>query len=150
LLELIRNPGELARLQQNPGLTGTAVEEMIRCVTPVKEFMRTAQADTEVRGVKIAKGESVLLSYVSANRDEDKFDNPWMFDVTRTPNNHVGFGGGGVHFCLGANLARREIAVVFEELHNRIPDITVTAEPAMLLSAFIHGIKRLPVSWTPQ
>ena len=97
----------------------------------------------------MAEGDKVSMWYSSANRDEDKFDNPWRFDVTRNPNHHVGFGGGGTHFCLGANLARREIAVLFEELHRRIPDIAVTEEPAMLLSAFIHGIKRLPVSWTP-
>ena len=89
------------------------------------------------------------LWYCSANRDDDKFADPWTFDVARTPNPHAGFGGGGAHFCLGANLARREISVAFEELHRRIPDIQATEEPARLLSPFIHGIKRLPVSWTP-
>ena len=78
-----------------------------------------------------------------------QFANPWMFDIARDPNPHVGFGGGGAHFCLGANLARREIAVAFDELHRRIPDIEVTEEPARLLSYFIHGIKRLLVAWTP-
>ena len=96
----------------------------------------------------IAAGDKVTMWYASANRDETKFDNPWLFDVTRTPNHHVGFGGGGTHFCLGANLARREIAVVFEELRERIPDIAVSGTPSMLLSSFIHGIKTLPVSWT--
>ncbi len=127
----------------------TAVEEIVRWASPVVYMRRTATRDVDVSGVKIAAGDKVTLWYASANRDEDKFDNPWMFDVAREHNHHVGFGGGGVHFCLGANLARREIAMVFEELHTQIPDITATGEPAMLLSAFIHGIKRLPVSWTP-
>jgi len=129
--------------------TATAVEEIVRWASPVVYMRRTATRDVEVSGVKIAEGDKVTMWYASANRDETKFDNPWRFDITRNPNHHVGFGGGGAHFCLGANLARREIAVVFEELRNRIPDIAVTEEPAMLLSSFIHGIKRLPVSWTP-
>ena len=125
----------------------TAVEEIVRWGSPVVYMRRTATRDVELSGAKIAEGDKVTMWYASANRDESKFDNPWMFDVTRE-SNHVGFGGGGVHFCLGANLARREISLVFEELHNRIPDIAVTEEPSMLLSSFIHGIKRLPVSWT--
>jgi cytochrome P450 len=129
--------------------TPSAVEEIVRWASPVVYMRRTATRDVELSGVKIAAGDKVTMWYSSANRDEDKFDNPWKFDVARAHNHHLGFGGGGTHFCLGANLARREIAVVFEELYNRIPDITVTEEPAMLLSAFIHGIKRLPVSWTP-
>jgi len=129
--------------------TETAVEEIVRWATPVIYMRRTVTRDVELSGVTMKQGDKVSMWYASANRDEDKFDNPWRFDVTRNPNHHVGFGGGGTHFCLGANLARREIAVLFEELHNRIPDIAVTEEPAMLLSAFIHGIKRLPVSWTP-
>ncbi len=132
-----------------PAHSQTAVEEIVRWASPVVYMRRTANRDVDVSGVRIAAGDKVTMWYGSANRDEDKFDNPWLFDVTRNPNQHVGFGGGGAHFCLGANLARREIAVVFEELHNRMPDIAVTEEPAMLLSAFIHGIKRLPVSWTP-
>jgi len=131
------------------GHTQSAVEEIVRWASPVVYMRRTTTRDVAVSGVRIPAGDKVTMWYGSANRDEDKFDNPWMFDVTRNPNHHVGFGGGGTHFCLGANLARREIAVVFEELRNQIPDIAVTEEPAMLLSAFIHGIKRLPVSWTP-
>jgi cytochrome P450 len=129
--------------------TPMAVEEIVRWASPVVYMRRTATRDVEVSGVQIKQGDKVTMWYGSANRDEAHFDNPWLFDVTRNPNHHVGFGGGGTHFCLGANLARREIAVVFEELHRRIPDIVVREEPAMLLSAFIHGIKRLPVSWTP-
>ena len=129
--------------------TQSAVEEIVRWASPVVYMRRTATRDVEVGGVHIAQGDKVTMWYASANRDEQHFDNPWLFDVTRTPNHHLGFGGGGTHFCLGANLARREIAVVFDELRSRIPDIAVTEEPAMLLSSFIHGIKRLPVSWTP-
>jgi cytochrome P450 len=129
--------------------TPTAVEEVVRWASPVVYMRRTATRDVEVSGVRIAQGDKVTMWYASANRDERHFADPWLFDVTRTPNHHVGFGGGGTHFCLGANLARREIAVIFEELHSRIPDITVSDEPSMLLSSFIHGIKRLPVSWTP-
>ena len=128
-------------------VTPTAVEEIVRWGSPVVYMRRTATRDVELSGVQIAQGDKVTMWYASANRDETKFDNPWKFDVTRD-SNHVGFGGGGVHFCLGANLARREISLVFEELRNRIPDIAVTEEPSMLLSSFIHGIKRLPVSWT--
>jgi len=127
----------------------TAVEEIVRWASPVVYMRRTATRDVDVSGVRISAGDKVTMWYASANRDENRFDNPWKFDVTRNPNHHVGFGGGGTHFCLGANLARREISVVFEELHTRIPDITVTAEPSMLLSSFIHGIKKLPVSWGP-
>ncbi len=127
----------------------TAVEEIVRWASPVVYMRRTAKQDVDVSGVRIAQGDKVTMWYASANRDEAKFDNPWKFDVARENNHHVGFGGGGVHFCLGANLARREIAVIFEEMRNRIPDIAATEEPAMLLSSFIHGIKRLPVSWTP-
>jgi cytochrome P450 len=130
-------------------VTDSAVEEIVRWASPVIYMRRTVTRDVELSGVKMAAGDKVTMWYASANRDEDKFVDPWRFDVTRNPNHHVGFGGGGAHFCLGANLARREIAVVFDELHRRMPDIEVTEEPAMLLSAFIHGIKRLPVSWTP-
>ncbi|MBJ7339190.1 cytochrome P450 [Mycolicibacterium sp.] len=127
----------------------TAVEEVVRWASPVAYMRRTVTRDTELSGVKLAEGSKVSLWYGSANRDEAKFDDPWSFDVRRHPNPHVGFGGGGAHFCLGANLARREITVAFEELHRRIPDIAATEEPARLQSAFIHGIKRLPVAWTP-
>jgi cytochrome P450 len=127
----------------------TAVEEIVRWASPVAYMRRTTTCDTELGGVRLAAGEKVTLWYGSANRDESKFVDPWTFDVRRHPNPHVGFGGGGAHFCLGANLARREITLAFEELHRQIPDITATEEPDRLQSAFIHGIKRLPVSWTP-
>jgi cytochrome P450 len=147
LLELVRNPGELQRLKDDPSLMGTAVEEMIRCTTPVKEFMRTAQADTEVRGVPIAKGESVLLSYVSANRDEDVFDDPMRFDVGRDPNKHLSFGY-GVHFCLGAALARMEMHSFFSELVPRINTIELTGDPELSATTFVGGIKHLPIRYS--
>ena len=130
-------------------LAPSAVEEVVRWASPVSYMRRTLTRDCEVGGVLLAEGDKATLWYGSANRDETTFADPWRFDVRRDPNPHLGFGGGGAHFCLGANLARREIRVVFEELHRQIPDITATEEPARLLSAFIHGIKRLPVSWTP-
>ena len=147
LLALLQNPDQLARLQADPSLMGTAVEEMIRCVVPVKEFMRTAQADTEVRGVKIKKGDAVLLSYVSANRDEDVFTDPMKFDVGRDPNKHVSFGY-GVHFCLGASLARMEINSFFTELIPRIKTIELAGDPELISTLFVGGVKRLPIRVT--
>ncbi len=127
----------------------TAVEEIVRWSTPVIHFRRTATRDTRVGGQAIAEGDKVVMFYNSANRDERKFDDPYRFDLLRTPNEHVGFGAGGPHFCLGANLARREIKVMFEELLHRLPDIHISGEPDMLQSAFIHGIKRMPCAFTP-
>ena len=131
------------------GVSHTAVEEIVRWASPVIYMRRTLTHDFELSGTQMAAGDKATLWYCSANRDESKFADPWRFDVTRDPNPHVGFGGGGAHFCLGANLARREIRVMFEELHREIPDIVATEEPARLLSPFIHGIKTLPVAWTP-
>ncbi|OMC53245.1 cytochrome [Mycobacterium sp. IS-2888] len=130
-------------------LAPTAVEEIVRWASPVVYMRRTLTRDFELSGTKMAAGDKVALWYNSANRDESKFANPWAFDITRDPNPHLGFGGGGAHFCLGANLARREIRVAFDELRREIPDIVATEEPARLLSQFIHGIKTLPVAWTP-
>lgn len=146
LLALLENPGELARLQQDTGLMGTAVEEMIRWVVPVKEFMRTAQADTEVRGVPIANGESVLLSYVSANRDEEVFADPFRFDVGRDPNKHLSFGH-GVHFCLGAALARLEMNSFFSELIPRIKSVEMADDPQLIATTFVGGPKHLPIRY---
>jgi len=131
------------------GVAPTAVEEIVRWATPVIHFRRTATRDTEIAGQKIAAGEKVVMWYSSANRDERAFPDPYRFDVTRTPNEHVGYGGGGAHFCLGANLARREIKAMFGELLRTLPDIRVVGQPDMLFSAFIHGVKRMRVEWTP-
>jgi cytochrome P450 len=130
------------------GLAPTALEEIVRWASPVVYMRRTLTQDIELSGTKMSAGDKVSLWYNSANRDESKFADPWTFDVARNPNPHVGFGGGGAHFCLGANLARREIRVAFDELRSEIPDIVATGEPARLLSQFIHGIKHLPVAWT--
>jgi methyl-branched lipid omega-hydroxylase len=131
------------------GLAPTAVEEIVRWASPVVYMRRTLTRDVELGGARMVAGDKAALYYNSANRDESKFANPWAFDVARNPNPHLGFGGGGAHFCLGANLARREIRVAFDELRREIPDIVAIEEPARLLSQFIHGIKRLPVAWTP-
>jgi cytochrome P450 len=125
----------------------TAVEEIVRWATPVINFRRTATRDVVVGGQEVKEGQKVVMFYNSANRDERHFDDPFKFDVLRTPNEHFGFGAGGPHFCLGANLARREIRVMFEELLRRLPDIEITGEPDMLQSSFIHGIKRMPCAW---
>ena len=144
---LIENPGELERLRADPSLMGTAVEEMIRWSTPVKEFMRTATADTTVRGVDIAKGDSVYLAYVSGNRDEEIFDEPFRFDVGRDPNKHVAFGY-GVHFCLGAALARMEMNSLFTELVSRWESIELAGEPELSATTFVGGLKHLPIRYS--
>jgi methyl-branched lipid omega-hydroxylase len=150
LMALSRYPEQRDKWWSNfDGLTTTAVEEIVRWASPVVYMRRTLTRDIELSGVKMAAGDKAALWYCSANRDESKFANPWAFDVARDPNPHLGFGGGGAHFCLGANLARREIRGVFDELRREIPDIVAVEEPARLLSQFIHGIKRLPVAWTP-
>ena len=130
------------------GVAATAVEEIVRWASPIIFMRRNLTQDIEMRGIKMKAGDKVSMWYNSGNRDEAKFDNPWLFDVTRDPNPHIGYGAGGAHFCLGANLARREIRVLFEELHRQIPDVVAVEEPAILHSAFVHGIKRLPVAWT--
>jgi cytochrome P450 len=150
VLALTRYPDERQKWWADfDGLAHCAVEEIVRWASPVIYMRRTLTEDIEMRGVSMSAGEKVSMWYCSANRDEAKFPDPWTFDVARNPNPHLGFGGGGAHFCLGANLARREISVVFDELHRRIPDLVATEEPARLLSPFIHGIKVLPVAWTP-
>ncbi len=146
LLALIENPGELARLRENLQLMPTAVEEMIRWATPVKEFMRTATDDTTVRGVPISAGESVYLAYASANRDEEVFDDPLRFDVSRNPNKHLSFGY-GVHFCLGAALARMEMSSLFSELVPRLESIELAGTPELSATVFVGGLKHLPIRY---
>ncbi|MCW5892436.1 MAG: cytochrome P450 [bacterium] len=127
----------------------TAVEEIVRWATPVIFMRRTVTHDLELSGHALREGDKLALFYNSANRDEAVFTDPFRFDVRRDPNPHVGFGGPGPHFCLGAHLARREIAVMFRELFRRLPDLEITGEPAQLRSGFINGIKRMPVRFTP-
>ncbi|MBO2452980.1 cytochrome P450 [Actinomadura barringtoniae] len=144
---LLENPGELDRLRRQPELMPYAVDEMIRWVTPVKEFMRTATQDYDLRGVTIRKGESMLLSYPSANRDEEVFDDPFRFDVGRDPNKHLAFGF-GVHYCLGAALARIEVRAFFEELLPRLESIELNGTPESTATTFVGGLKRLPVRYS--
>ena len=145
---LTQHPDQRAILWDDfHGNIKTTVEEVVRCATPVIHFRRTATEDTELGGVPIKAGEKVVLWYNSANRDPAKFPDPYAFDIRRDPNPHVGYGAGGPHFCLGANLARREISVMFEEIHARLPELRITGEPALLQSSFINGIKRLPCAW---
>ncbi len=148
MLAMIENPDQRQRLIDNPGLITSTVEEIVRWTSPVMHFERVATKDTEIRGVPIKEGEEVCLWYPSANRDEDKFDNPDSFDVGREPNEHIAFGK-GEHFCLGVNLARLEIRVIFEELMKRIPDMELAGPPDRLRSNFLNGIKRMPVTFTP-
>ncbi|MGH3378699.1 MAG: cytochrome P450 [Actinoallomurus sp.] len=121
-----------------------AIEEIVRYASPVIWMRRTVTRDTELNGNAFAAGDKLLLYYWSANRDETIFTDPEVFDITRDPNPHIGFGGPGPHFCLGAHLARREIGVMFRELFRRVPDIRSSAPPDRLLSSFINGIKHLP------
>jgi len=149
MLALIEHPDQRRRLQDDVSLLDTGVEEMLRWITPVMQFQRTAQHDTEIGGQRIAEGDRVAVYYVSANRDEAVFEQPDRFDVGRSPNEHLSFGGGGPHFCLGANLARLEIRVMFEELLRRLPDIELNGPPRRLRSNFINGLKEMPVRFTP-
>ena len=126
----------------------TAVEEIVRYATPVIHFRRTATEDTEINGQPIKEGEKVVMFYQSGNRDERVFDRPDSFDITRPlAPAQVGFGAGGPHFCLGANLARREVGVMFDEIRRRVPDLEITTEPDYLQSSFINGIKRMRCAW---
>src|SRR4051812_44203008 len=131
------------------GVAPTAVEEIVRVASPVMWMRRTATRDYTLRGQELHEGDKMILFYWSADRDEDVFTDPFRFDVRRQPNDHVGFGGPGPHFCLGAHLARREITVMFRELFKRLPDIEATGEPDRLQSSFISWIKRLPCRCTP-
>jgi cytochrome P450 len=132
----------------DPGLTRTAVEEIVRWASPVTWMRRTATRDGELNGLHFRAGDKFLLFYAAANRDPAVFADPQVFDLGRDPNPHVGFGGHGPHFCLGAHLARREIAVTFQALFERLPDLQVTGEPDRLRSSFVNGIKRLPARLT--
>jgi len=150
LVALEQHP-EQARVWRNDfdTVAPTAVEEIVRWATPVIFMRRTATRDVELSGHQFHAGDKTILFYNSANRDEAVFEDPFRFDLRRAPNPHVGFGGPGPHFCLGAHLARREITVMFRELFRRLPDIRITGAPAQLRSAFINGIKHLPVEFTP-
>ena len=143
-------PEEKRRWQADlEGLGASAVEEIIRWASPVMHMRRTVTRDTTFAGVPMRQSDKVAMWYISANRDEKYFADPYRFDVGRTPNEQGAFGTGGPHFCLGAHLARREVTAMFVELLRRLPDIEATAPPEKLRSNFIRGIKRLPVAFTP-
>jgi len=146
LLALIENPEQFRRLKSDPTLIKSAVEEIARWTSPVIQFARTAPSDTVVRGQKIRAGESVCLFYPSANRDEDVFDQPFKFDVGRNPNTHLAFGI-GEHFCLGSNLARLELEVIFTELAKRLQYAELAGPVARLRSSFVGGIKHMPIRY---
>ncbi|HYA68663.1 MAG TPA: cytochrome P450 [Acidimicrobiales bacterium] len=143
------HPDQWEKLRANRTLLPNAVEEMLRFVTPVMDFRRQTTQPLELRGQAIEADQKVIFYHTSANRDEDVFENPQAFDITRHPNPHMAFGGGGPHFCLGANLARVEIRVMFDHLLDRVPDIHQDGDIRRLRSAFINGVKHLPVAFSP-
>ncbi len=146
-----RFPEQWQRLRREPGLMATAVEEIVRWTSPVMNMRRTATRDAELGGQKIREGDQVVVFFASANRDEEVFDVPDEFRIDRSPNPHLGFGS-GPHYCLGANLARMEIRIVFEQLLRRLPDIHVPAgtKPTFMRSAVLRGIESMPVEFTPE
>ena len=148
MLALLQNPEQLRRLDKDRSLMPTAVEEILRWTSPATHIMRSAKRDVEMHGQKIHAGDRVVIWNASANRDENAFPDPYRFDVSRTPNDHLAFGY-GEHFCLGANLARLEIKVIIEELMERLPDIEQAGAVSKLRSHFVAGIKHLPVRFTP-
>lgn len=149
ILALMDHPAERARLAADPSLLPTAVEEMLRYVSPVTVFLRTAMTDTELRGVPVKKGDRAAMFYPSANRDERHFSDPDRFDIGRAPNPHLAFGGGGTHFCLGANLARVEATAIIPEVLARMPDLELVGPVERVSSTLMNGIKSMPVRFTP-
>jgi cytochrome P450 len=150
MLALAEHPDQLQLLQDEPDRISRAVEEILRWATPVMHFRRTATRDVEMRGQEIKAGDKVVTWYISANRDEEVFPDPYRFDVTRTPNDHVTFGPGGPHFCLGAHLARLETKILFQELLPRLRSIEITGPVERIRSDFVNGIKKMPVQIHPR
>jgi cholest-4-en-3-one 26-monooxygenase len=149
MLALIDHPDQAQRLRDDPSLWDTATDEMLRWGSSIHNFRRTATRDTVLRGVPIRQGDKVVIYYASANRDEDVFDDPHRFDVGRAPNDHLAFGGGGVHYCLGASLARAEIRATMRQIVERLPDLELAGPVRRLHSDFVHGVKTMPVRFTP-
>jgi len=145
LVALLENPEQLQRLRDDRSLMGSAIEEMLRWASPVMNFRRTATRDHELAGQEIKEGDKIVFWHISANRDESVFDDPFTFDITRSPNDHIAFGSGGPHYCLGANLARLEIRVMFEELLDRFTELEIVGPVQRLRSNFINGIKHIPL-----
>ncbi len=149
LLALTQHPDQRSLWQADPaGVAGTGVDEIVRWASPVIWMRRTVAEEAVLGETELHEGDKVIMFYNSANRDEDVFDDPFTFDVRRTPNPHIGFGAAGPHFCLGAHLARQEIDVMFRRLFERLPDIESAGEPDRLLSPFINGIKHLDCRFT--
>jgi cholest-4-en-3-one 26-monooxygenase len=148
MLAFFEHPGQWQRLLADPALIPTAAEEIVRWVSPVNLFRRTATRDTEIGGQAIAEGDKVIVFYASGNRDESVFATPQEFDIARDPNPHVGFGGGGPHFCLGRHLAALELRVLLQTLAERMPDVELDGEVSRLRSNFLNGIKHMPVRFT--
>ena len=149
LLDLMKNPDQMSLLRENPALIDSAVEEMLRYDPPVHHFRRTLTRDCEIRGQKIREGDKVTLWYPSVNHDEDVFEDPERFDIRRSPNNHLAFGI-GEHYCLGANLARMELRIIFRQILERLHDIELAGPARRLRSNFINGVKSMPVRFTPE
>ena len=147
---LMQNLDQYAALAGDiDGKLDHAIEEILRWATPVYHFRRTATVDTEIHGQEIKADDKVVIWHISANRDETVFEDPYRFDIERWPNEHIAFGGGGQHFCLGANLARMELKLIFREILERIPDMRLAGDVEMLRSNFIGGVKHMPVTFTP-
>lgn len=150
MYQLLRHPDQLRALREDPSRIPTAVEEMLRWVTPIKNMARTVTRDVTFRGRELCEGQKLLLLFPSANRDEDVFDEPFRFDSTRQPNDHLAFGF-GVHFCMGSNLARTELRIMFEEVLRRLPDMELVddTEPPARAANFVSGYERMPVKFSP-
>jgi cytochrome P450 len=146
LLALMENPTELAKLQANPDLTAGAIEEMLRWVTPVKHFFRTATENYVLRGKEIKSGDSLMMCYPSANRDEDVFKDPFCFRIDRTPNKHLAFGH-GAHLCLGMHLAKMEMKALYVELLSRVDSLDLAGEPTWVAASLVSGLKKLPIRY---
>jgi cholest-4-en-3-one 26-monooxygenase len=149
MLALIEHPDSWSALQADPGLLDGAIEEILRWASPVMQFRRTATGDVELHGQHIAKGDPVVMYYISANRDEAVFDDPFAFDITRSPNPHIAFGGGGHHFCLGANLARLEARVALTSLVKRVREVEVEHDRCVRVHSLnVRGFAAMPTSVT--
>jgi cholest-4-en-3-one 26-monooxygenase len=146
---LMTHPDQFALLREQPDLMPSAIEEILRWASPVLYFRRQATRDHELRDKTIKAGDKVAMWFVSGNRDDEVFADPYTFDITRYPNDHIAFGGGGAHFCLGANLARLELRLLFEQIVTRMPDMHLAGDVERLRSNFIGGIKHIPVAFTP-
>jgi cholest-4-en-3-one 26-monooxygenase len=149
MLAFFEHPDQWEKLKKDRSLLRTAPDEIVRWTSPINLFRRTATADTELGGKQIKKGDKVVIFYGSANRDERVINDPFTFDIARDPNPHIGFGGGGAHYCLGTHLARLELHVLFDTILDRMPDIQPVGEPRRLRSNFVNGVKELRVRFTP-